>query len=181
MTDRTERDETPDPSEGLRPTWSRSSRRLPRKVVQPLQAFLQTETSSAILLLAATAVALIWANAPFSESYRGLWGTELTIRIGTRALTHDLQGWVSDGLMTVFFLLVGLEIKRELLTGELRDRRRAAMPARRRARGHAGARGDLPRLHRGRPMRPMVSGSRCRPTSSSPSRCSRSPGTRPPG
>ena len=129
MTDRTERDETPDPSEGLRPTWSRSSRRLPRKVVQPLQAFLQTEISSAILLLAATAAALIWANAPFSESYQRFWGTELTIRIGTRALTHDLQGWVSDGLMSVFFLLVGLEIKRELLTGELRDRRRAAMPA----------------------------------------------------
>jgi len=129
MTDRTERDETPDPSEGLRPTWSRSSRRLPRKVVQPLQAFLQTEISSAILLLAATAAALIWANAPFSESYQRFWGTELTIRIGTRALTHDLQVWVSDGLMTVFFLLVGLEIKRELLTGELRDRRRAAMPA----------------------------------------------------
>ena len=75
MTDRTERDETPDPSEGLRPTWSRSSRRLPRKVVQPLQAFLQTEISSAILLLAATAVALIWANAPFSESYQRFWGT----------------------------------------------------------------------------------------------------------
>jgi Na+:H+ antiporter, NhaA family len=129
MTDRTERRESPDPSEGLRPTWSRSSRRLPRKVVQPLQAFLQTEISSAILLLAATAAALIWANAPFSESYQRFWDTELTIRIGTRALTHDLQGWVSDGLMSVFFLLVGLEIKRELLTGELRDRRRAVMPA----------------------------------------------------
>ena len=129
MTDRTERNDAPDPSEGLRPSWSRSSRRLPRKVVQPLQAFLQTEISSAILLLAATAAALIWANAPFSESYERFWGAELTIRIGTRALTHDLQGWVSDGLMTVFFLLVGLEIKRELLTGELRDRRRAALPA----------------------------------------------------
>jgi len=129
MTDQTERNDAPGSSDGLRPSWSRSSRRLPRKVVQPLQAFLQTEISSAILLLAATAAALIWANAPFSESYQGFWGTELTIRIGTRALTHDLQGWVSDGLMSVFFLLVGLEIKRELLTGELRDRRRAAMPA----------------------------------------------------
>jgi Na+:H+ antiporter, NhaA family len=129
VTDRTESNDAPGPSEGLRPSWSRSSRRLPRKVVQPLQAFLQAEISSAVLLLAATAAALIWANAPFSGSYERFWGTELTIRIGTRALTHDLQGWVSDGLMTVFFLLVGLEIKRELLTGELRDRRRVALPA----------------------------------------------------
>jgi Na+:H+ antiporter, NhaA family len=129
MTDRTERGDAPGPSEGLRPTWSRSSRRFPRKVVQPLQAFLQTEISSAILLLAATAVALIWANAISPGSYERFWGTELTIRIGARSLTKDLQGWVSDGLMTLFFLVVGLEIKRELVTGELRDRRRAAVPA----------------------------------------------------
>ena len=129
MTDRTGRDDDRGPSNGLRPTWSRSSRRLPRKVVQPLQAFLQTEISSAILLLAATLLALLWANGPLGDSYDRFWGTELTIRVGTRALTDTLQGWVSDGLMTVFFLVVGLEIKRELLTGELRDRRRAALPA----------------------------------------------------
>ena len=127
MTDRTERDDDPGPSDGLRPTWSRSGRRLPRKVVQPLQAFLQTETSSAILLLAATAIALVWANVP-GDSYQRVWGTELTIRVGARALTDDLRGWVSDGLMTLFFLVVGLEIKRELLTGELRRRRRASLP-----------------------------------------------------
>jgi len=128
MTDRTERHDDPGPPDGLRPTWSRSGRRFPRKVVQPLQAFLQTETSSAILVLAAAAVALVWANLP-GDSYQRVWGTELTIRLGTRALTGDLRSWVSDGLMTLFFLVVGLEIKRELLTGELRDRRRAAMPA----------------------------------------------------
>ncbi len=127
MTDRTERDDLPQPSEGLRPTWSRSSQRFPRRVVQPLQSFLQTETSSAILLLVAAAVALVWANMP-GDSYQRFWGTELTIRVGARALTDDLQGWVSDGLMTLFFLVVGLEIKRELLTGELRQRRRAALP-----------------------------------------------------
>ncbi len=127
MTDRIERDDPPGPPDGLRPTWSRSSRRFPRTVVQPLQSFLQTETSSAILLLIAAAAALIWANVP-GDSYQRFWGTELTIRVGTRALTDDLQGWVSDGLMTLFFLVVGLEIKRELLTGELRERRRASMP-----------------------------------------------------
>ena len=127
MTDRTERHDDPDPPDGLRPTWSRSGRRFPRKVVQPLQAFLQTETSSAILVLAAAAVALVWANLP-GDSYQRVWGTELTIRLGTRALTGDLRSWVSDGLMTLFFLVVGLEIKRELVTGEFRQRARASVP-----------------------------------------------------
>lgn len=127
MTDRIEREDQPGPPEGLRPTWSRSSRPLPRRVVQPLQAFLQTEASSAVLLLVATALVLVWANLP-GDSYQRFWGTDLTIRVGARAITHDLQGWVSDGLMTLFFLVVGLEIKRELLTGELRKRRRALLP-----------------------------------------------------
>ncbi|HET9249634.1 MAG TPA: Na+/H+ antiporter NhaA [Actinomycetota bacterium] len=128
MTDRFERDDGPGPSDGLRPTWSRSSRPFPRNVVQPLQAFLQTESSSAILLLAATVVALAWANSPLGDGYDRFWGTELTVRLGSRVLSDDLRGWVSDGLMTVFFFVVGLEIKRELVTGELRDRRRAALP-----------------------------------------------------
>ncbi|HET8525023.1 MAG TPA: Na+/H+ antiporter NhaA [Actinomycetota bacterium] len=127
MTDRTERHDHPGPPEGLRPTWSRSGRRFPRRVVQPLQAFLQTESSSAILVLAATVVALVWASLA-GDSYQRVWGTELTIRLGTRALSGDLRSWVSDGLMTLFFLVVGLEIKRELVTGELRQRGRAAVP-----------------------------------------------------
>jgi len=93
-----------------------------------LQSFLQTETASAIFVLVAAAAALTWANLP-GDSYQRFWGTELTVRVGARALTHDLQGWVSDGLMTLFFLVVGLEIKRELLTGELREWRRASLPA----------------------------------------------------
>jgi Na+:H+ antiporter, NhaA family len=127
MTDRTERHHDPGATEGLRQTWSRSGRRFPRKIVQPLQAFLETETSSAILVLAATATALVWANLP-GDSYQRVWGTELTIRLGTRALTGDLRSWVSEGLMTLFFLVVGLEIKRELVTGELRQRGRASVP-----------------------------------------------------
>jgi NhaA family Na+:H+ antiporter len=127
MTDRTERHDDPGPADGLRPTWSRSGRRFPRKVVQPLQSFLQTETSSAVLVLAAAVIALVWSNLP-GDSYQRVWGTELTIRLGTRALTGDLRSWVSDGLMTLFFLVVGLEIKRELVTGELRQRARASVP-----------------------------------------------------
>src|SRR5262245_56551679 len=127
MTDRHTDDASPAP-DGVRPTWSRSRRPVARRVVQPLQAFLETETSSAVLLLAATLVALAWANAPFGESYATVWGIDLTIRLGRWSLSHDLRGWVSDGLMTLFFLLVGLEIKRELLTGELRERGAAMLP-----------------------------------------------------
>jgi len=116
------------PSESVRPTWSRSTRPVARRVAQPLQAFLETETSSAVLLLAATVVALGWANAPFGDTYSTFWGTELTLRLGRWTLSNDLRGWVADGLMTLFFLLVGLEIKRELLTGELRERRAALLP-----------------------------------------------------
>lgn len=119
---------SPQPPEALRPTWSRSGRPLARRIVQPLQAFLETETSSAVLLLGAAAIAMLWANAPLGDSYRRVWGTELSIGLGERTISNDVRWWVSDGLMTLFFFLVGLEIKRELLTGELRDRRRAALP-----------------------------------------------------
>jgi Na+:H+ antiporter, NhaA family len=112
----------------LRAPWSRSDRPLPRRLVQPLQSFLEAEASSAILLVSAAAIALVWANSPWRESYADLWHTVLTIRIGGWELSEDLRHWVNDGLMAVFFLVVGLEIKRELLTGELRDRRAAALP-----------------------------------------------------
>jgi NhaA family Na+:H+ antiporter len=114
--------------EGLRPPWSRSQRALARRVVQPLQSFLEAESSSAILLLGAATIALVWANSPFRESYRELWETVVTIRIGGWEISEDLRHWVNDGLMALFFLVVGLELKRELLTGELRDRRTATVP-----------------------------------------------------
>jgi NhaA family Na+:H+ antiporter len=97
-------------------------------VVRPLQSFLEAEASSAILLLLAATIALVWANSPWRESYRALWETVVTISVGDHAITGDLRHWVNDGLMSLFFLVVGLEIKRELVTGELRDRRAAAVP-----------------------------------------------------
>ena len=100
-------------------------RRLPRVVRQ----FLRTEAAGGIVLLVAAAAALIWANSPWSGSYRSLWATELSIRVGRFGLTEDLQHWVNDGLMAIFFFVVGLEIKRELVRGDLRDPRTAAMPA----------------------------------------------------
>jgi NhaA family Na+:H+ antiporter len=112
----------------LRAPWARSDRPLPRRLVQPLQSFIDEEASSGIVLLVAAIVALVWANSPWRASYEDLWTTELTVRLGGWSIAEDLRHWVSDGLMALFFLVVGLEIKRELVTGELRDRRTAAVP-----------------------------------------------------
>lgn len=94
-----------------------------------LLAFLRTEEASAILLFATAAIALLWANSPFRGSYASLWTHVATLQIGEFHVTKDLQHWVNDGLMTLFFLVVGLEIKRETVSGELRDRRKLALPA----------------------------------------------------
>jgi NhaA family Na+:H+ antiporter len=111
-----------------RQPWSRSDRAVPRRVVQPLQSFLEEETSSAVLLLGAATLALAWANSPWRQSYFDLWDTVLTLRVGDWQLSGDLRHWVNDGLMSLFFLVVGLEIKREFLTGELRDPKAAVVP-----------------------------------------------------
>src|SRR5271166_6554631 len=99
-----------------------------RNLATPVRDFLSTETGSAIVLLGAAVLALLWANSPWSHSYESLWQTELSIRIGTHGISADLRQWVNEGLMTFFFLVVGLEAKRELDVGELRERRRLAVP-----------------------------------------------------
>jgi len=104
----------------LSTVWGRSRQ-------TPLRQFLRTETGSAAVLLVATVAALIWANASLS-SYQAWWGTELSIHAGHRALSDDLHGWVNAGLMAFFFLVAGLEARREYDMGELRDRRRLALP-----------------------------------------------------
>jgi Na+:H+ antiporter, NhaA family len=101
---------------------------IPRRVWRPLRTFLATESAGGIVLLAAAFVALVWANTPWSQAYHDLWGTDLAFRLGTHGLTLDLRHWVNDGLMTIFFLVAGLEIKREIVQGELRDVRQAALP-----------------------------------------------------
>jgi Na+:H+ antiporter, NhaA family len=115
-------------SGGVRPPWARSDRPLPRRVLRPLQEFLSSSTAGAAALLVAAAVALIWANSPLRTSYSELWTTDFVMGAGRWAIREDLRGWVNDGLMTLFFLVAGLEIKRELTSGELRDRRAAALP-----------------------------------------------------
>ena len=90
--------------------------------------FLRTEAGSATLLLAATVLALAWANSPWAESYAALWHTKLTVGVGDFSVSKDLTHWINDGLMAVFFLVVGLEIKREVFVGELSTTRNAALP-----------------------------------------------------
>jgi Na+/H+ antiporter NhaA len=98
-----------------------------RNLQTPLREFLRTETGGAAVLLAAAAVALVWMNVD-SSSYDSLWHTKLAIRVGDAGVTLDLRGWVNSGLMTFFFFVVGLEARREWDLGELRERRRFALP-----------------------------------------------------
>jgi len=98
-----------------------------RNLAAPVRDFLSTETGGAAMMLAATVCALGWANvAP--HSYAHAWSTLLSVRVGAAAVSIDLRHWVNQGLMTLFFLVVGLEAKRELDIGELRERRRVALP-----------------------------------------------------
>ena len=97
-------------------------------ILSPFQEFFQQEASSGILLIIATVIALIWANSPWAESYNALWHTKLTFSFGNFGVSKDLLHWINDGLMAVFFFVVGLEIKREVLVGELASLRQAILP-----------------------------------------------------
>lgn len=113
----------------VRAPWSRSDRLLPRTVLRPLQEFLDTSTAGGILLLAGIGAALMWANSPWGDGYDHFWETSVAIRLGTVVdLQEDLRFWVNEGLMSLFFLVVGLEIKREFISGELRNLRAAVLP-----------------------------------------------------
>ncbi len=98
------------------------------KIVRPFQEFADKSSSGGILLIAAAIVALVWANSPWGDSYTELWGTKLSVGLGGFSLEKNLTHWINDGLMAIFFLVVGLEIKREILVGELSSPRRAALP-----------------------------------------------------
>ncbi|GAA4204033.1 Na+/H+ antiporter NhaA [Streptosporangium oxazolinicum] len=111
------RESTPPPA---RTVWAPTS-------TTPLRAFLRTETGSAIILLAAILTALAWANAA-PATYEQFWRTPLSITAGGFGVSQDLRQWVNTGLMTFFFFVVGLEARREFDMGELRDRRRLALP-----------------------------------------------------
>lgn len=98
------------------------------KMVQAFRNFMKLEAASGILLIACTIAALAWANSPWGQSYTALWETPLTIGFKQIQLSKSLLHWINDGLMTIFFFVVGLEIKREMLIGELASAKRAALP-----------------------------------------------------
>ena len=110
------------------PLQQTSGRQLAGQLSGPLRHFLATESGSALVLVAATAVALLWANSPWSASYPAVWETVASLRVGELGLEMTLGHWISDGLMVLFFLVIGLEVRRDLAIGELIDRRRVVLP-----------------------------------------------------
>jgi NhaA family Na+:H+ antiporter len=98
------------------------------QITVPFQEFVKAETFSGILLIVFMLVALIWANSPWSASYEALWQTQVNVSIGSFKIDKPLLLWINDGLMAVFFFVVGLEIKRELQVGELASLRQALFP-----------------------------------------------------
>jgi Na+:H+ antiporter, NhaA family len=98
------------------------------RLLAPFRRFARTASAGGLVLLAATAVALVWANSPWAETYHHLWETPLTIGVGAWRAQWSLHHLINDGLMTVFFFVVGLEIKREVLAGELKSLRSASLP-----------------------------------------------------
>ncbi|MFN0092088.1 MAG: Na+/H+ antiporter NhaA [Acidimicrobiales bacterium] len=103
---------------------------MPRAFVRPALRFAEVEAAGGLVMLAAAVAALVWANSGWQDAYEALWTTTVLVRLGTLvSLELDLHGLVNEGLMTLFFLLAGLEIKRQVATGELRDPRAAALPA----------------------------------------------------
>jgi Na+/H+ antiporter NhaA len=110
------------------PTTDFRGRSHARPRLTAFRDFLQTEAGGAVVLLFATLAALIWANSPWRDSYTALWATHAVVGIGELTLDLSLGHWVNDGVMALFFLLVGLEIRREFDLGEFRERRRLAVP-----------------------------------------------------
>ena len=135
--------DTPATTAPARTAWTRN-------LQTPIREFLRTETASAAALLAATAAALVWANAA-THSYDSLWSTTLAVHLGPWSLSQDLRHWVNTGLMTFFFFVVGLEARREFDMGELRERRRVTIPALTGLGGMAAAVGVYLVFNAGRP------------------------------
>jgi NhaA family Na+:H+ antiporter len=110
--------------------WSASDRLVPRTVVRPIRRFAETEAAGGVVMLAMAIVALVWANSFFGDTYNELWNTEINLEVGSFFELHlTLREWINDLAMALFFFVVALEIKRELVRGELRDPRAAALPA----------------------------------------------------
>ncbi len=109
-------------------TWATSDRWVPRTFIRPFVRFSAIEASSGIVLLIAAIAAIVWANSPWSETYFSLLEEQITFDFLGINFEQSVQEFINDGLMAIFFFVVGLEIKRELVIGDLRDPRAAALP-----------------------------------------------------
>ena len=98
-------------------------------ILRPMDNLLRNKPVSGILLFLAVVIALVWANSPWREAYHHLWETPFTIGFGEHNISKNLHHWINDGLMAVFFFVVGLEIKREVLSGDLSSWEKASLPA----------------------------------------------------
>ena len=116
-------------TEPLHKTWINSDQLIPRRFVRPALAFTRLEAAGAIVLLAATILALVWANSTWGESYFEFWDIHITFEVAGFHFDESLKHFVNDGLMAIFFFVVGLEIKRELVVGELNSVKKASLPA----------------------------------------------------
>jgi Na+:H+ antiporter, NhaA family len=98
------------------------------KVLDPISRFVRAETTAGVLLFGSAIIALIWANSPWADHYHHLWENHLSITFAGYTIDKDLHHWINDGLMSMFFFVVGLELKREIMAGELSDPRKAMLP-----------------------------------------------------
>jgi len=98
------------------------------RITEPIERFLHVEAASGVLLVVCTIIALVLANSAASEWYAALWKTKVGFSFGNFSMMYSMQHWINDGLMAIFFFVVGLEVKREMVVGELRDPKRAALP-----------------------------------------------------
>jgi NhaA family Na+:H+ antiporter len=111
---------------------SQDGDQLPREPIDvltaPFERFLHVEAAGGVVLAACTVASLALANSPLADAFIGIWKTTVGFEFGSFSTSHSLKHWISDGLMAIFFFVIGLEVKRELVVGELRDLRRAALP-----------------------------------------------------
>lgn len=107
---------------------TRPTRKQLTRLLSPLRDFMATESAGALLIFAGAVIALVWANSPWAGSYESFWSSRISISVAGHSLDLDLRHWLNDGLMTIFFLVVGLEIKREIVDGHLSNRRAAMLP-----------------------------------------------------
>src|SRR5688572_5993704 len=97
-------------------------------ILKPVERYMHNESTAGVLLLLSALIAMAWANSPWGEAYFHLWEHEISIQAGEYVIKNTLHHWINDGLMAMFFFVIGLELKREVMAGELSDMKKAMLP-----------------------------------------------------